>query len=159
MGIEIERKFLVRNDAWKDRAGEGLPCRQGYLLSDGERTLRVRIIGSRAYLTVKGPTEGCTRMEFEYEIPADDAEILLSLCASEIEKVRYHIQDNGNRWDLDVFGGANRGLILAEIELRSEEQPFSLPDWIGEEVTGDPRYHNACLARNPFSGWEQRAQG
>ncbi|MCK4564563.1 MAG: CYTH domain-containing protein [Verrucomicrobia bacterium] len=154
MGIEIERKFLVEGDAWKAVAGEGLACRQGYLDSGKGTTTRVRIIGERAYLTIKGATSGITRSEFEYEIPVPDAESLLALCgAAIIEKKRHFIKHAGMVWELDVFSGANTGLVMAEIELETEGQPFILPEWTGEEVSADPRYRNAHLARHPFSEW------
>ena len=152
MGIEIERKFLVAGDSWKKGAGTGFICRQGYLLSEKEKTVRVRIIGERAFLTIKGATLGITRSEFEYEIPVADAKGLLALCGDDVvEKQRYFIKHGGKLWELDVFSGANAGLIMAEIELESEEQLFDSPDWLGKEVSGDPRYINSNLARHPFS--------
>ena len=153
MGIEIERKFLVKDASWKAAADQGRVCRQGYLLSDGGMTLRVRLIGENAFLTIKGPSRGISRQEFEYEIPSADAEALLELCEHHVEKVRYLISYAGSVWELDVFAGANEGLVLAEIELESEEQKISRPEWVGEEVSGDPRYYNACLAKHPFTGW------
>ena len=155
MGIEIERKFLVKDDSWKPYAGEGQVCRQGYLLSGEGKTLRVRIIGDQAFLTVKGPTEGITRIEFEYGIPVIDAEAMLLLCGNVVEKTRYYIQHTGLQWELDVFSGVNEGLVMAELELEAEDQLFELPGWAGEEVSGDPRYYNACLAENPFSMWRE----
>ena len=154
MGVEIERKFLVEGDAWRADAGEGVFCRQGYLDSGKGTTVRVRIMGTKAYLTIKGATSGITRSEFEYEIPFSDAESLLELCGDVVvEKTRYFITHGGNTWELDVFSGANNGLIMAEVELDSEEQPFELPDWAGTEVSTDPRYRNAHLARHPFREW------
>lgn len=153
MGVEIERKFLVQDESWKVGAGEGLDCRQGYLMSNGEKTVRVRIMGDKAYLTIKGPVEGISRSEFEYEIPVEDAEDILALCGHPIEKTRYLIKHAGMRWELDVFAGANEGLVMAEVELASEGQLFELPPWAGEEVSGDIRYYNAYLARRPFSTW------
>ncbi|MEA2068607.1 MAG: CYTH domain-containing protein [Verrucomicrobiota bacterium] len=150
MGVEIERKFLVKNDSWKDQAPEGRICRQGYMVSDRKRTVRVRIMGDQGYLTVKGATDGISRMEFEYEIDRSDAAYMLMLCETVVEKTRYLIEHQGMSWELDVFGGANTGLVMAEIELESENQPFSVPDWVGKEVSSDPRYYNANLARNPF---------
>ncbi len=153
MGIEIERKFLVRDGSWKTDADQGRLCRQGYLLSDGGMTVRIRVIGDQAFLTIKGPTNGISRKEFEYEIPSADAEALLALCGKMVEKVRHLVTYAGMVWELDVFAGANEGLVMAEIELVSEEQPFGLPEWAGEEVTGDPRYYNAYLAKHPFTDW------
>jgi adenylate cyclase len=154
MGVEIERKFLVEGDAWVATAGEGVACRQGYLDSGKGTTVRVRIMGDQAYLTIKGTTSGITRSEFEYEIPVSDAESMLVLCGDAIvEKKRYFIEYAGMTWELDVFSGANAGLIMAEIELESEDQPFGLPDWVGPEVSADPRYRNGCLVRHPFREW------
>ena len=153
MGIEIERKYLVQDDSWKDGGGEGQLCRQGYLCSGEGKTVRVRIIGNAAFLTIKGPANGFSRSEFEYGIPVADAESMLSLCGNLVEKTRYFITHAGMLWELDVFSGANDGLVMAEIELDSETQPFDRPGWAGEEVTGDPRYYNAYLARHPFSAW------
>jgi adenylate cyclase len=153
MGVEIERKFLVKDGSWKVSADQGRLCRQGYLLSDGGLTVRIRLIGEQAFLTIKGPTNGISRQEFEYEIPNADAEALLPLCENLVEKVRYQVSYAGMVWELDVFTGANKGLVMAEIELGSEEQTFGLPDWAGEEVTGDPHYYNAYLAKHPFPRW------
>jgi adenylate cyclase len=153
MGIEIERKFLIKNDSWKASAGEGQVCRQGYLLSGEDKTVRVRIMGSGAFLTIKGPPEGITRHEYEYAIPVNDAEALLGLCDQIIEKKRYFIDHAGMRWEVDVFTGANEGLVMAEIELDSVDHQIELPGWAGEEVSDDSRYYNACLAEHPFSAW------
>jgi adenylate cyclase len=155
MGVEIERKFLVRNASWKAAAGAGQPCRQGYLCSGDGATVRVRIIGEQAFLTIKGPSAGIARSEFEYGIPVADAEAMLSLCGQVVEKTRYFIGHAGLRWELDVFTGSNEGLVLAEVELESEDQEVALPDWAGKEVSGDPRYFNACLARHPFRTWNR----
>ncbi|MEN7973069.1 MAG: CYTH domain-containing protein [Verrucomicrobiota bacterium] len=154
MAVEIERKFLVAGDSWKAAASDGVLCRQGYLASEPEKTVRVRIIGGQAFLTIKGATTGISRSEFEYEIPVADAVELLKLCGDAIvEKTRYFVGHGGMVWELDVFSGANEGLVLAELELESEEQPFDLPDWAGKEVSGDIRYYNAYLARHPFATW------
>ena len=153
MGIEIERKFLVKDDSWKADADHGRGCRQGYLLSDGGMTVRIRVIGEKAFLTVKGASSGISRTEFEYEIPTVDAEALLELCDTLVEKVRYLVPYAGMVWELDVFAGANEGLVMAEIELESEEQEVGLPEWAGEEVSGDARYYNAYLAKHPFTDW------
>ena len=128
--------------------------RQGYLSTVKERTVRVRTVDDRGYLTVKGLTVGATRREFEYDIPADDAAVLLELCEQPlVEKVRYRIPSGGLTWEVDEFEGANQGLVVAECELASEDQRIELPPWIGEEVTGDPRYFNSNLIAHPFSKW------
>ena len=155
MAIEIERKFLVRNNYWQEKAETGLPCRQGYLCAEHGKTVRVRTLGARAFLTIKGKTHGLSRAEFEYEIPVDDAEALLQMCDQRIEKTRYLVPHENHTWEVDVFEGENKGLILAEIELKSEDETFILPDWIGDEVSGDPRYYNAQLSRHPFTRWNQ----
>lgn len=155
MGIEIERKFLVKDLSWRTAADEGVACRQGYLLASKGATVRVRIIGDRAFLTIKGATTGITRSEFEYEIPVPDAEELLALCGgATVEKIRYSIEHGGMVWVLDVFRGENEGLVVAEIELDSEHQLFELPPWVGREVSDDPRYFNFRLASHPFSAFE-----
>lgn len=155
MGIEIERKFLVRNDAWRALAQSESRIRQGYLATTGTLTVRVRLTEDCAYLTLKGPPLGLVRSEFEYPIPPADGEAMLRELAilPVIEKVRYRVPCGQHHWDLDVFTGDNAGLVLAEIELTREHEPFELPDWAGLEVTGDPRYSNANLARRPFKEW------
>ena len=154
MGREIERKFLVNGDAWR-ALGKGTRYRQGYLSTVKERTVRIRTIGDKGYLTVKGVTEGVARAEFEYEIPFDDANALLDrLCERPlIEKDRYKIPHRDHVWEVDEFFGDNAGLVIAEIELESEGQPFAKPDWIGREVSDDPRYFNANLIANPYRNW------
>ena len=153
MGKEIERKFLVKNDAW--RSVEGTKYRQGYLNSVKERTVRVRTIDDKGFLTVKGITVGTTRLEYEYEVPASDAdEMLTELCEKPlIEKKRYKIPLGGFTFEVDEFFGENEGLIVAEVELESEDQAFDKPEWLGEEVSGDPRYFNSNLIKHPFSKW------
>ena len=153
MGKEIERKYLVRGDAWRKLA-HGVRYRQGYLSTVKERTVRVRTVDDRAYLTIKGVTVGATRKEFEYDIPADDAALLLEMCEQPlVEKVRCKIPFGGLTWEVDEFEGANQGLIVAECELSSEDQRIDLPPWIGAEVTGDPRYFNSNLIAHPFTRW------
>ncbi len=154
MAKEIERKFLVSGDAWRQLA-TGTHYRQGYLSTVKERTVRVRTINEEAFLTIKGVTQGFTRVEYEYEIPhADAVELLDDLCEQPIvEKHRYKIEVDGLTWEVDEFHGVNDGLIVAEVELESEDQEFSRPDWIGEEVSGDPRYFNANLIANPYTTW------
>ena len=145
MGREVERKFLVRGDAW--RSGKAVLYRQGYLTTDKHRTVHVRIAGTQAYLTVKGITAGRTRREYEFDIPLRDAnEMLDTLCLSPvIEKRRTRIEYDGLVWEVDEFLGANRGLVIAEVELTSEDQPVNKPPWVGAEVSDDPRYYNANL--------------
>jgi len=158
MSREIERKFLLKSDTWRGLA-HGVTYRQGYLCTVPERTVRVRIAGEAAFLTVKGLTIGNSRAEFEYAIPVRDAEQMLKLCEGPlVEKSRYEIPHAGKTWQVDEFFGENLGLIIAEVELASESEQPELPDWIGEEVSGNPRYYNASLARNPFSGWAQRQE-
>ena len=153
MGKEIERKFLVKGEVWRE-LGEGFPCRQGYLSSMKERTVRVRTMGSRATLTIKGVNVGATRLEFEYDIPLDDCNQLLDLCEQPlIEKTRYKIPYGGLLWEVDEFHGVNDGLVVAECELESEDQPIDKPEWIGDEVTGDSRYFNSNLVASPFTKW------
>ncbi|BCO08246.1 CYTH domain-containing protein [Desulfolithobacter dissulfuricans] len=157
MGLEIERKFLVRGDAWRKEA-TGIPYRQGYLCLDRKRTVRVRTIDERQGLvTIKGASTGATRMEFEYPVPVQDALTMLdNLCEKPlIEKKRYTIRENGHTWEVDEFFGENQGLVIAEIELTSEDQEFTRPDWVGKEVTGDPRYFNSSLIRAPYSTWKK----
>ena len=154
MGIEIERKFLLAGDAWRG-LGQAVLLRQGYLSSARERVVRVRIEGEQAMLTIKGANVGASRGEWEYPIPlADAVELLDGLCEQPlIEKYRHRIEHAGMVWEVDEFLGANAGLVVAEIELASEDQPFDKPDWIGAEVSGDARYYNANLIRHPFSQW------
>jgi adenylate cyclase len=153
MAIEIERKFRVKGDAWRT-LGEGIIYRQGYLLAEVGRTVRVRIAGNTGYLTIKGATNKFSRPEFEYPIPSTDAEELLEMCDRPlIEKIRYRVPNGSLTWEIDEFFGENQGLIVAEIELKSAEQQVELPEWIGEEVTHDPRYYNANLAKHPYTRW------
>jgi len=150
---EIERKFLVDFKKWKPKDG-GVKIEQGYLSLDPDRTVRVRIAGENAYLTIKGKTEGITRTELEYKIPANEANVLMGLCLEvPIEKTRFKEHLNGQTWEIDVFEGANRGLVLAEVELEDENQKVDLPHWIAQEVSGDHRYYNAWLASHPYSEW------
>lgn len=153
MNIEIERKFLLKNDNWRDGA-VGVHYKQAYLNEKGDNTVRVRIEGDKAKLTIKGKSSNISRLEFEYDIPMEDAEALFTLAKTPIvEKFRYKIMYAGNCWEVDEFLGMNRGLVVAEIELESETQSFEKPDWIGMEVSGDKRYTNANLARKPYCEW------
>jgi adenylate cyclase len=155
MAIEIERKFLVTGTAWRQDAGVRLS--QGYLNRDKERTVRVRLAGTQAFLTIKGVTRGASRAEFEYEIPVVDGEQLLKLCEGPvIEKIRRVIVHEGARWEVDEFLGDNAGLVVAEIELESEDQVFARPEWLAEEVTHDSRYFNSSLASHPYSQWTEK---
>ncbi|MFP4007423.1 MAG: CYTH domain-containing protein [Spirulinaceae cyanobacterium] len=155
MPIEIERKFLVKHDGWRNLV-TGVAYRQGYLCTEVESTVRVRIAGDRAFLTIKGKTTGSSRLEYEYPIPLEDAaEMLNNLCHRPlIEKTRYRIALGDLVWEVDEFHGENQGLILAEVELVSEDRAIALPDWIGVEVSHDSRYYNSYLARNPYQRWQ-----
>jgi adenylate cyclase len=153
MAIEIERKYLVKGTEWRGLA-EPIQYVQGYLLVDEQRTVRVRITGNSGFLTIKGKSLGMGRKEFEYQIPLEDARELLQLSiTSLIEKKRSSIEWEGKFWEVDEFEGKNRGLILAEIELKSEDEIFAIPPWIGEEVTDDIRYYNFYLSQNPYTEW------
>ncbi len=152
MGTEIEKKFLVVGSDW--RGANGTRICQGYLNRDKDRTVRVRIAGEQAYLTVKGATKGNTRAEFEYEIPLADAEQLLALCdGPTIEKIRHNVVHGDHLWEVDEFLGQNSGLVVAEIELAAENDAFSKPPWVGREVSDDSRYFNSQLATNPYCNW------
>lgn len=152
MAVEIERKFLVVGDAW--RAAPAVFYSQGYLNRDKVRTVRVRIAGEQAFLTIKGVSEGARRAEFEYPIPLWDARELLAMCEQPlIEKNRREILHEGFIWEVDEFLGENNGLVVAEIELPAEDSVFTCPDWVGEEVTADARYFNSNLSRTPFARW------
>ncbi|MCG6133347.1 MAG: CYTH domain-containing protein [Nostoc sp. LLA-1] len=154
MAKEIERKFLVMGDGWRELA-KGSIYRQGYIATQDKVTVRVRIIGEQAYLTIKGPVVNVTRLEFEYPIPVVDAQIMLdTLCRRPfIEKIRYKIEWGGLIWEIDEFDGINKGLILAEVELSDANQVFDIPTWIGQEVSHDYRYFNSNLVTHPFSQW------
>ncbi|MEB3226273.1 MAG: CYTH domain-containing protein [Synechococcus sp.] len=154
MPQEIERKFLVIGDRWRDLAS-GILYRQGYLQRTPEKTVRVRIAGDQGFLTIKGKTEGIARLEFEYEIPREDAFALLTHLGDrpQIEKHRYRIPMGEFCWEVDEFLGENQGLVLAEIELTAVDQPFPKPDWVGTEVSHEPRYYNANLVSYPYCQW------
>jgi CYTH domain-containing protein len=157
MGQEIERKFLLKNDQWRT-LGTGLRYCQGYIMTQQQgKTVRVRIAGDRGFLTLKNKSKGFSRAEFEYEIPLADAQTLLeTLCDSPlIDKIRYKIPIDPLVWEVDEFLGDNAGLIMAEVELTTETDAIAIPDWIGEEVTGDPRYYNSTLAQNPYKNWSK----
>ncbi|MCR5413612.1 MAG: CYTH domain-containing protein [Kiritimatiellae bacterium] len=156
MGFEIERKFLVKRELWKAPEG-GVAYSQGYVSTKSGVTVRVRIAGEKAYLTLKDRAVGLTRHEFEYEIPAEDAKTMMSsMCDGPlVEKIRYRLpaEEPGLVWEVDEFMGENAPLVTAEIELPSEDTPFSRPPWLGEEVTDDHRYKNNNLAVNPYGRW------
>ena len=155
MAKEIERKFLIKKELWQPK-GEGISIRQGYLSLEPERTVRVRLKGERGFLTIKGKNHGISRTEMEYEIPAGDAAQLLDeMCLRPlVEKVRYTESYQGQQWEIDIFAGDNAGLAVAEAELASEDAALSLPDWAGQEVSGDARYYNSSLIHNPYKNWQ-----
>jgi adenylate cyclase len=156
MGTEIEKKFLIVNDDWR-RLGKGEPYCQGYLNAEKGRTVRVRTINDRGILTIKGPSVGAARLEYEYDIPIEEArEMLNELCHKPlIAKTRYKIPFAGFTWEIDEFTGENEGLVFSEIELEYEGQQFEIPPWVGKEVTDDSRYYNANLINNPYSNWKE----
>jgi adenylate cyclase len=155
MGVEIERKFLVNHDKWAQvTKPEGTPFRQGYILSDDTRTIRVRTTGKVGYITIKGKSEGISRKEYEYEIPETEGnELLDNFALSELKKIRYCIDFEGKVWEVDVFLDANEGLITAEIELDSETEKFTKPDFVTEEVSEQGKYYNSSLSTHPFMDW------
>jgi adenylate cyclase len=153
MGAEIERKFRVVSDIWRDDT-PGVRITQGYLTQDPDRTVRVRVAGDMGWVTIKGRSRGITRAEFEYEIPPADAQELLALCLpTVIDKTRYRVPHGGLVWEVDVFHGDNAGLIIAEVELETESITPELPAWVGDDVSADPRYFNSCLATAPYTKW------
>ncbi|QBO57235.1 CYTH domain-containing protein [Chryseobacterium salivictor] len=156
MGIEIERKFLVNKTKWQQvekPAGEFY--RQGYLLTDPNKTIRVRQTSDKGFLTIKGISVGATRAEYEYEVPVGEAkELLDQFCVAELSKIRFKISVGQHVWEVDEFLGNNTGLLVAEIELTSEDEIFTLPDWIDSEVTGDEKYYNSNLVTHPYKDWK-----
>lgn len=155
MATEIERKFLLRNDSWRVKADKSETIRQGYLAGSEKSSVRVRIADNRANINIKSAALDITRQEYEYEIPVEDAnEILDSLSEGPIiEKIRYHLHHGNHHWEIDVFSGDNEGLVVAEVELQSIDENFALPEWLGDEVSDDPRYYNVCLVKHPFKDW------
>ena len=154
MGIEIEKKFLLKNEDWKRQCTEGVQIKQGYLNSHTERTVRIRISGGNGEITIKGKTENLTRKEFEYQIPYEEALSLIQLCETPIiEKTRFKIKQENLTWEIDQFGGENIGLIIAEVELESENQILTLPSWVGKEVSQDSKYYNSSLLTYPYKNW------
>ncbi len=155
MATEIERKFLVVDDSWRDAVESEAHVMQGYLSEGGGATVRVRVKGDAAFFTIKGRAQGISRSEYEYAIPLADAEEMLRdlSVTPPIDKTRYLVRCGEHLWELDLFHGANAGLVMAEVELTSEDEPFQKPAWAGQEVSDDLRYYNANLARHPFTHW------
>jgi len=155
MAQEIERKFLVLNDSWREQVFRRTCMRQGYLNETQKSSVRVRVEGDNAYLNIKSATLGVFRKEYEYPIPVDEANEILSDLANKplIEKTRHYVKFANHVWEVDVFEGENKGLIVAEVELAHEGEAVELPPWVGEEVSADPRYYNVCLVRHPFKDW------
>lgn len=155
MPLEIERKYLVNKEIWQEtKKPKGMFFRQGYLLTDPNKTIRVRVTDTKSYLTIKGLSIGATRPEFEYEIPKDEAEQLLDMFAiSDLTKIRYKVLFNNKLWEVDEFLGNNMGLIVAEIELENEDEAFDLPNWVEKEVTGENKYYNSNLSLFPYKNW------
>jgi len=157
MAIEIERKFLVKNDGFKKESVEEMRITQGYLSSVPERTVRVRIKGDKGFITIKGigSDSGASRFEWEKEISAKDAKELFKICEQGIiDKTRYNVKSDKHTFEVDEFYGENEGLVVAEVELSSEDEKFDKPDWLGDEVTGDVKYFNSMLMKNPYKTWK-----
>lgn len=158
MGTEIERKFLLKNDSWRQTVQDSCRMCQAYARFEGKPgySFRIRIAGERAFLTLKSPVNGISRQEYEYAIPPTDAEELMrSFCGSgKVEKIRHHVPFGGKLWEIDEFLGENTGLTVAELELETENAVFEQPPWLGREVTGEVRYYNSRLIREPFSSWK-----
>tara|TARA_B110000967_G_scaffold63958_1_gene65912 strand:+ start:2516 stop:2980 length:465 start_codon:yes stop_codon:yes gene_type:complete len=154
MAYEIERKFLLINEQWRDEVENSFTLRQGYLSTNPDATVRIRIKNEQATLTIKSKNIGIRRNEFEYQIPTEEAQQLLALCEGPlIQKIRYTIYSGSHTWEIDEFSGDNTGLILAEIELTHEDDAFEKPTWVGDEVSGDVRYYNSNLVAHPFINW------
>ena len=156
MALEIERKFLLKGDSWRADVLRSVDYRQGYMSGTEKCSIRIRIGNGKAHLNIKSATLGIQRSEYDYPVPLVDAEEMLNqFCLGEvIEKTRYFVDYKNHTWEIDIFEGANQGLIVAEIELDHEDERFELPDWIGKEVSDDPRYYNVCLVDHPFSQWQ-----
>jgi len=157
MAVEIERKFLPRNESWREAVGRSLPMVQGYL--GGERcSVRVRIEGPRAFLNVKSRERGMRRSEYEFELPVDEARAMLDeFCVERVEKLRHEVTCGSHVFEIDEFLGANAGLVVAELELAHEDEAFERPGWLGREVTDESRYYNVALPREPYSHWAEGA--
>lgn len=157
MPIEIERKFLLKDETWRDLVEKSINIIQGYLANTGRSSIRIRLSDEQASLNIKGMTLGVTRSEYDYPIPVEEARSLLKdLCIGPlIEKTRHHLEYRGHSWEIDEFTGENAGLIVAEIELDDPRENFAVPGWLGEEVSDDPRYYNICLVEQPYSAWKK----
>ena len=155
MATEIERKFLLRDDSWRAQAQRAEHMRQGYLAGSEHCSIRIRVTDNDARLNIKSATLGITRSEFEYLVPAADAELMLrTLCGTRtLEKIRHYVDHAGHEWEIDEFLGANAGLVVAELELAAVDEAYVPPSWLGEEVSDDPRYYNSCLVEHPYSAW------
>lgn len=154
MATEIERKFLISNNHWRSQVERSTILQQGYLVSDAQSSVRVRISDQQAFLNIKSATVGISRLEFEYAIPVIEAqEILDKLCHHRLEKTRHLVRHESHLWEIDEFHGANAGLLVAEVELQTADESLVLPDWVGREVSGDIRYYNSRLAEQPYSTW------
>ena len=155
MPVEIERKFLVKNDTWWSHVDHSTRIRQGYLAPIDKASVRVRIDGDKANINIKSATLGIRRMEYEYPIPVHEAEEMLNqLCRTpQIDKIRHRVKQGKHTWEIDEFFGDNMGLFVAEIELDSEDEVFEIPEWLGQEVTHDERYYNVNLVKHPFKNW------
>ena len=155
MPIEIERKFLLKNDSWRNQVIKTSSIIQGYLANTDHCSIRIRLADDQASLNIKSMTIGVTRSEFDYPVPMDEAKLLLKdLCPGPvIEKIRHYVDYAGHTWEIDEFLGENSGLVVAEIELQHQHEEFSIPDWLGKEVSDDQRYYNICLADNPYTSW------
>lgn len=158
MATEIERKFLVTGNGWREHIQSKQHYIQGYFTTHEACSIRIRVTGKKARLNIKSATLGITRSEYDYPIPAKDAEEMLhSLCKKPLlEKTRYFVRHENHLWEIDVFHGDNEGLVIAEIELQSGEEEFARPEWVGKEVSDDPRYYNTCLVDNPWKNWKNR---
>lgn len=158
MGKEIERKFLVQDESWRSAVENSANLRQAYVAIEDGTTVRVRLAGPEARLTIKGPAEGLARSEFEYPVPATDAEALWQLCGDRVvEKTRHRVRFGGHVWEIDEFAGRNAGLVLAEVELQSVDEHVELPSWLGPEVSGDGRFDNANLSIRPYGQWDSES--
>ncbi|HHW77649.1 MAG TPA: CYTH domain-containing protein [Xanthomonadaceae bacterium] len=155
MGIEIEHKFLVRDDRWRQQVERSARLRQGYLTSDARCSVRVRVAGDQGFLNIKSGTLGIQRSEYEYAIPLAEAEEILDILCEKplLEKTRHFVRHDKHVWEIDEFAGDNAGLIVAEVELSRPDEPFARPDWLGEDVSHDIRYYNSRLARHPYNTW------
>ncbi len=155
MAVEIERKYLVKNDKWREFVESESVMKQGYLATVANASIRVRVAKGKAYLNIKSATVGIRRAEYEYEIPLQDGEEMLAnlTAGSLIDKVRYEVRCGDHLWELDLFQGDNSGLVVAELELASEDETFEMPEWAGEEVSGEARYYNASLVKHPYCDW------